>query len=368
MAPSRAVINATLPARRRPRRCNWKRQSSPAVANSQQEASESSNPAINGVLIQDARPHLWLTESNLELRFGELLETVRGQRDLQEISIYNILSRFSSEEMSCLYDAIAQFPLLQSFTVWSSQCLTVPVLTSVLNKAQRLQALTLSNLQINSHKEVLQLAQAILQHSSLTKLALDNLQITMSSSSLDSAFITLDPLLHAIAQNPRIESLRISASNDSNINTTTVVAKPDSLAALCRHSQLKELSLWNVELTDEALQGMARVLSSNQSSSCLESLTLRNCGTKLTHQGYASLVTMLQHNLRLQKVLLDTTNKSLQWQIEFLCYLNKCGTRRALLDSPANASVWLNALACHSHDLDSLFYLLGEGGGSNVVL
>jgi hypothetical protein len=382
MAPNRTIAKPTPSIVSRRTKRNWNRQPRlrirvPNASTSYQDPFPSDHQTLDGVYLHDARPHLWLTKDNLELRIGELLKTIHGRRSLSEIAIYNILSRFSNQDLVCLYDTIAQLPRLQSFSVWSSQCLAVPIITSVLGKAQGLLVMTLSNLRINRPEHVEQLAAAIRDHPALTRLSLDNIRIsTIMTTATTCTVLSLDPLLEAIAHNPRVESLRISVSDDDDdddddecYDCVTIAVAPASLTALCRHPRLKELSLWNVPVCNEGAQAMASILSQSPFSRALQTMSLRHCGPKLTKNGHQALVHMLQSNYRLESLHVDTAeDASLKWQIEIVCYLNKSGTREMLKNHPAKESVWLEALARHSEELNTLFYLLRDCGGATMLI
>ena len=324
---------------------------------------------LNGVSLDDAHPHLWLTEDNLDLRFRDVLQCVLDRNSMQEISIYNILTTFTRRDIQCLYDAIARMPKLQKFNLWASSSMTVPALTSFLQQAPGLTAVGFSNVKISSLEDLTLLSKHIHDHPSLTKLTLDNLVITTPG-------LTLDILLQAVADNPRIECLRISTAHGAGSN---MISQPSSLLGLCQN--LKELRLGGIELSDSHVQKMTQALA--HSPAKLTTLILRKCGPHLTDKkGYQAMIDMLQHNTRLEELHLDplvaadddaddddddadssNSQHSLQWKIDFYLHWNKSGVRQTLFQNPnATRASWLGALSAHGQDLNALCYLLHESG------
>ena len=371
-----------------------------AAAHNTNASSSNSSALDKTFFINDAHPHLWLTEDDLDISFPELLVSIQSrQLLLTEISIYNILSVFTPAQIATLYDTIAQLPLLQKFSMWASQPLQeLPwMASSFLTKARGLQSITWSNIEIRSSEEVTLLAHAFSSHPSLRKIALDNVRIiqpTHQAASIirntDTRQITLDVLLQAIAKNPRIEFLRISGAGGTGNNTSMIGNAQDSLVPLCHAPKLKELYLWGLELSDDDVQQIAQALNAGPSFDCdnggcnnerrrsrLQTLSLRRLGSHVSyHNALQAFVQMLQGNFTLQQLQLDdpppvspvlendtnttdtvmsdadsdttttiidtdtNTIEPLKWEMDFYLGLNKSGVRKALLleDDENNSS------------------------------
>ena len=317
--------------------------------------------ALDGMLMDpECHPHLWLTEDNQDVSFRELLQSVRCKRNsLSEISIYNILSRFSKLEIIQLYNTVAELPHLENFSVWASQALTLPVLTTFLQKAQNLEQAAFNNIEVHSLEGLCIFSETVLHHPKLKRLSLENIQIMVDD-------VTIDVLLKAASQKPKLESLRLSSPEGKK----AIVSNSDSLVRLCRSSSLKELFFWGIPLTDENVIRMAEALKLQTGDQCQESklstLGLRKCGPTLTEKGYEALVHMLQQNFCLKSIYLDpSVDADIRWRVNFYLYLNQSGTRQALLKNPnTTRETRVDLLALHSDDLNALFYLLEESGAT----
>lgn len=318
----------------------------------------SNRSALDGMLMDDAHPHLWLTEDNQDISFRQLLRCIRRKRYLSEISIYNIHSKFSRRKFLQLYDTVAEFPHLENFNVWSAQPLTASIIANFLQKAKKLEQAAFNNIEICSVEDLTLLSNSVLHHPKLKRLSLDNLQITRED-------VDLDPLLKAVSRNPKMDSLKISTDNAD----TSIIANPDSLACLCNAANLKELFLWGIKLRDEDAIQMARALGDPDRSN-IKVLGLRKCGNSLSNRGYGAVAEMLNRNFQLNAIYLDrSVDPNIQWRIDFYLYLNKSGTRKTLLEDPnkSKRSDWVEALASHSNDLNAIFYLLEESGSTVFI-
>jgi len=326
---------------------------------------------MNGILLDETHPHLWLTQDNLDLHFGDVLQSVLDCDSMHELSVYNILTAFTPEDVQFLYNAIARQPNLQNFKLWASSCVTVPTLISILTQAPGLKSACFCNIEISSVEDLTLLSETIRTHPSLNKLNLENLIFQLPI--LGTPQLSLDLLLQAVARNPHITSLCISTEPG-----TGMVFEAVSLTMLCQ--SLTELIFSGFKLSDRKIFTLSQALT--MSPRRLTTLGLYKNGSQLTLQGYNAMVEMLQHNFQLQKMHVDPpsamgtdftaknrssdfseTLQELQWRMEFLLHWNKTGIRTNLFRNPnATRESWLNALSAYNQDLNSLYYLLQASG------
>lgn len=336
---------------------------------------------LNGVHLEDAHPHLWLTEDNLDVRFRDVIQCLLDQSHaVQEISVYNIITTFTERDIQALYDIIARMPKLQTFKLWASSPMAVPVVASILQQAPGLTSLGLGIVQISNLKDLSLLAKQVCEHPSLKKLTLENLVIENNKCE-GGQKITLDLLLQAVAANPHLECLQISmrhatsSSRQENEQTDMMendimISEPETLLGLCQN--LKELRLNGINLPSYHIQRLTQTLTHHAPATTLTTLGLRNygCDEKELVTLYDTMVDMLQHNIHLEAIYLDPLPKKAAqqhqqdhhqaWKIESLLQWNKSGIRKTLFQDPnATKSDWVDALSEHGgNNLNALNYLL----------
>ena len=299
------------------------------------------------------RPHLWLTKDNLGIDFERLLYVLKRKRSLKEISIYNVFSDFSNAETRRLYNAIAVKANLESFSLWSFDGISVVMITNFLKRARNVRSIRLRNVVIWNEQEAKQLGHVIRHHPSLQKLSLDNLQTNQGLFE-----VTLESV-----KKSSLRSLRVSAAPNSQH-----VYLPRALfTELCTSSKLEDLHLWGFKLNDDSVMRMTRSLETAGPKHPLKSLSLRYCGPDFTTQGTSALLEMVKTNFHLQHLHLDPhLSASVEDDMSFYLQLNRSGARRRLLKNGDNVSKndWMKTLADHSNDMETLHYLLQEGGST----
>lgn len=106
--------------------------------------------------------------------------------------------------------------------------------------------------------------------------------------------------------------------------------------------------------TDDGLIQLAESLTENTTLKKVEIGVSHSVGS----QGMAALTQMLERNYGLERLIVDSAEKSIKSKIEYYMRLNAVGRGPLLCSGQANRVDWVNMLISVHDDLDCLFYFI----------
>ena len=158
-------------------------------------------------------------------------------------------------------------------------------------------------------------------------------------------------IVTALSGNEVIEMIVLPGLDDNEFNDecSKVVAETVKL-----NSSLTSLYMPCSKFTDVGLVQLAESLSVNTTLKKVE-ISVSN---KIGQQGIAALTEMLDKNYELERLVVDSSEKSIKSKIEYYMRLNAVGRGPLINSGQANRVEWVNMLVSVRDDLDCLFYFI----------
>lgn len=320
---------------------------------------------------------------------------------------FNAPKRMGDEEVVTVFQVLGSLPHLERLELNRSnfRCNTLVLpalaLARALQRARCLKDLLLAGIRLSgSSAEMMILAEAVLHHSSLKRLFINDCHPTHGSA-------TLAPFLHAATTNPRLETLTVSHTTWAGHALYPVNHEVSCLKSLrlsgalcldpteCLHlieslqfsKTLKELRISDCALSPGIGTAVANLIARNQvleevvleltmlidslpiaqalvSNTNLKRLELLvHCPESSAFQCFstslfadAMSINCYMHYFCLRSSLRSLSNP----RLDFFLRLNRCG-KRHLLEHPKRPLAtedWVDAIAANSTDVSILYYIL----------
>jgi hypothetical protein len=163
-----------------------------------------------------------------------------------------------------------------------------------------------------------------------------------------------DQLLHivnALSSNHGLEMVVLPGLNDLDFNDECSMAIADMIK---NNKSIISLYMPCSKFNDIGLVHLAKSLSVNTTLKKVE-IAVSN---KIGQQGMDALTEMLVKNYELERLVVDSNEKSIKSKIEYYMRLNAVGRGQLINSGQANRVEWVNMLVSVRDDLDCLFYFV----------
>jgi hypothetical protein len=277
--------------------------------------------------------------------FQDLARVVRNHPSLRDLRIGGLHLVESTEPISldCVIEALAETPRLEvvSLQLQGTQQ-PVPFSAAALGKlfeSKTIQDLYLSRLGLGADHFAM-IAKAI----EVNDNCLRTLDLFGNSIKNDSIML----MANGLKKNTSLETLVLPCpQSDLSVESCAAIS-----AALSENKTLVTLNLPRSYLCDDGLFHIAQGLTLNKSLKKLEVGISNNLGNK----GMEALTEMLEKNYDLERLLLDSAEKSIKEKVDHFMHLNEVGRGKLLSNGKSTRQQWVEMLISCSDDLDCLFY------------
>lgn len=158
-------------------------------------------------------------------------------------------------------------------------------------------------------------------------------------------------IVHMLSGNKVLEMIVLPGLDDNEFNDECSVAVSEMVKF---NSSLISLYMPCSKFTDLGLVHLAENLSINTTLKKVE-IAVSN---KIGQQGIDALTKMLDKNYELERLVVDSNEKSIKSKIEYYMRLNAVGRGPLINSGQANRVEWVNMLISVRDDLDCLFYFI----------
>jgi hypothetical protein len=158
-------------------------------------------------------------------------------------------------------------------------------------------------------------------------------------------------IVRALINNDALEMVVFPGLNDNDFNDECSLAIAQLIDV---NSSITALYMPCSKFTDVGLVHLAASLSNNKTLKKVEIAVSKKIGPK----GIAALTNMLDKNYDLERLVVDSNEKSIKSKIEYYMRLNAVGRGQLINSGQANRVEWINMLISVHDDLDCLFYFI----------
>jgi hypothetical protein len=154
-----------------------------------------------------------------------------------------------------------------------------------------------------------------------------------------------------LRENHGLETFVLPGLSNLDFSYDCSIAIAETLKA---NTTIRSLYLPCSRFTDDGLILLAESLTVNTTLKKVEIGVSDHIG----NQGMAALTQMLEKNYELERLIVDSAEKSIKSKIEYYMRLNAVGRGPLLCSGQANRVEWVNMLISVHDDLDCLFYFI----------
>ena len=158
-------------------------------------------------------------------------------------------------------------------------------------------------------------------------------------------------IVQMLSSNNVLEMIVLPGLDDNEFNDKCSMAVSEMVKF---NSTLMSLYMPCSKFTDFGLVHLAESLSVNTALKKVEIAVSNSIG----EQGIAALTKMLDKNYGLERLVVDSNEKSIKSKIEYYMRLNAVGRGPLINSGQANRVEWVNMLVSVRDDLDCLFYFI----------
>jgi hypothetical protein len=287
------------------------------------------------------------------LEEASFLDAVKENRSVMTVIVGKlVVERLPESQLCQLLECIGEMESLEAIEVnWSElqhtheqKRLHGRSLCRFLHSAKRLKTLVLwPFLLFSSKEEIESVADALRGHATLQQVAWMNILLTLH--------MTIDPILHAFASIPHLNTLQLAAGCRIQQGSQLNVLHNFDFA-----SRLTSLALRNFGLTDEHCILLAQTLT--QQPGTLKVLDLRF--NSIEQCGFESLDTMLKDNFVIEWLETDKMPNQLLDQVNFALLLNRAGRFRLLKEPRVTVLDAIEVFLRTENNLDAIYVLLRQ--------
>ena len=304
--------------------------------------------------------------------FANLLQRANT---LQVIFFFHVKLDGSQEDFIDFSSAIRYHPNLREFRFGGIEMIRDTIsfdcVVEALGEAEKMQVVTLQLMNGNRNNRFSGTALANLMSSTtmqclyLTRLGLgpEHYEAIMIAIETNKNIRVLDlfannikndqliRIVNVLRGNEVLEMVVLPGLDDNEFNDECSMAVSEMVKV---NSSMISLYMPCSKFTDIGLVHLADSLSVNTTLKKVE-IAVSN---KIGEEGIAALTRMLDKNYELERLVVDSNEKSIKSKIEYYMRLNAVGRGPLINSGQANRVEWVNMLVSVRDDLDCLFYFI----------
>jgi hypothetical protein len=294
---------------------------------------------------------------------------------LQVVFFFHVKLDGTQDEFRDFSNSIRHHPRLREFRFGGIEMIRETIsfdcVVEALGEAEQMQVVTLQLMNGNRHNRFSGAALAKLMSSTtmqclyLTRLGLgpEHYEAIIMAIQTNKNIRVLDlfannikndqliQIVHMLSDNKVLEMIVLPGLDDNEFNDECSLAVSEMVKF---NSSMISLYMPCSKFTDFGLVHLAESLSVNKSLKKVE-IAVSN---KIGQQGIEALTTMLDKNYGLERLVVDSNEKSIKSKIEYYMRLNAVGRGPLINSGQANRVEWVNMLVSVRDDLDCLFYFI----------
>jgi hypothetical protein len=294
---------------------------------------------------------------------------------LRVVFFFHVRLDGSQQDFTQFSDAIHYHPSLSEFRFGGIDAVVETIsfdcVLEALGRAEKMQVVTVQLMNGNRQNRFTGDALATLMSSKsitclyLTRLGLghDHYQAIATALTTNGNLRILDlfandvqndqllQIVNSLSVNEGLEMVVLPGLNDLDFNDACSMAISDMIKI---NTSLASLYMPCSKFTDIGLVHLSESLSINTTLKKVE-IAVSN---KIGQQGMDALTDMLVKNYELERLVVDSNEKSIKSKIEYYMRLNAVGRGQLISSGQANRVEWVNMLVSVRDDLDCLFYFV----------
>lgn len=309
------------------------------------------------------------------LPVGTFAKLLQRADTLQIIFLFHVKLDGSQEDFNDFGNAIRHHPGLQELRFGGFEmirdAISFDCVVEALGEAEKMQIVTLQLMNGNRNNRfsgaalVKLMSSTTIQCLYLTRLGLgpEHYDAVMHAIQTNKSIRVLDlfsnniendqllQIVNVISGNEILEMVVLPGLDDNEFNDECSTAVSEMVKF---NSSLISLYMPCSKFTDVGLVQLAESLSVNTTLKKVE-IAVSN---KIGQVGIAALTKMLDKNYELERLVVDSKEKSIKGKIEYYMRLNAVGRGPLINSGQANRVEWVNMLVSVCDDLDCLFYFI----------